>query len=79
MKKLFRVTAVNRNDQSTITYDDVYDINHLWDSEHDTLRLMIWTGVDSPGKRESTSICRKTTSISYGRAYENRIDRRGRP
>lgn len=52
MKMLFRVTAVNRNNHDAVTYNDVYDINHIWDSEHDTLRLMIHTGKDNPARRE---------------------------
>ena len=52
MKKLFCVTAMNREDHHVVTYNDVYDINHLWDGRHDTLRLMIHTGEDSPARRE---------------------------
>lgn len=52
MKNLFHVAAVNRNNEDVVAYDDVYDLNHLWDGEHDTLRLMIWTGEDSPARRE---------------------------
>ena len=52
MKNLFHVSAVNRNNQGVVSYDNVYDLNHLWEGKHDTLRLMIWTGENSPARRE---------------------------
>ena len=51
MKKLFCVTAMNHDDHHKVTYNNVYDINHVWDVEHDSLRLLIWTGMDSTTAR----------------------------
>ena len=52
MKNLFNVTAVNHDNRIVVMYDSVYDICHLWDGKHDTLRLMIWNGEHSPARRE---------------------------
>lgn len=52
MKKLFCVTATNHEDHHVVTYDNVYDLSHLWDANHDSLRLMIWTGKNSTARRE---------------------------
>jgi hypothetical protein len=52
MKKLFCVTAMNHEDHHRVTYDNVYDIKHLWDEKHDSLRLLMQTGMDSIARCE---------------------------